>query len=502
MKYVSLAVFSGILFLTIAVLDTHAAFDDPPLVTEDKKTFDDVWEWDFKNGPVNPSKITNRPFWSRELESSTFAGLEGQEKLVLQVVHVTGPDPGDVDRNPAQGSNSVVLGPLQKSAKVGQQAKVAQFTHPKRDPPHVDIVSLSATIPPPDPLFPPPDFVPVLSFVQARGKHSDPWQGRWSFTTNKGGPGGKVTVQASYDKEPHLRPALIDGSPPKAAQDVPVEGNGGRVEGPLKGPKEKDQPTDYVVKLTINPTTELTLAFLGEVDGVPGKLDLVAGFDLFGNPEITAPMFHAANSTDLFVAVDLSQWLSFPTVYDASDTFSITAGKSDQLPGYLFSTSPIDFDPVAGYTTTNPYEGEVYVSGTVDGKALQKVNDKLYPVNCVGCYTYHNTTGCHYGPGAPSPNCGDTYPIEATFQNVSSPPVDLKNLIFRVTKLDGSSCDCTVSNADGGAGRVDAQISVPAEALGPNGVLAPGKTFTQRFNIKLARHPEGFTFFVDVYGDP
>jgi hypothetical protein len=46
---------------------------------------------------------------------------------------------------------------------------------------------------------------------------------------------------------------------------------------------------------------------------------------------------------------------------------SINAGRSQRLPGYLFSTSPISFDAVNGYLTDQPFTGDVRLVGTVDG---------------------------------------------------------------------------------------------------------------------------------------
>jgi hypothetical protein len=118
-----------------------------------------------------------------------------------------------------------------------------------------------------------------------------------------------------------------------------------------------------------------------------------------------------------------------------------------------------------------------------------------------GFYTYHPT--CHFGPGAPNPNCGDVYPIDAVFEK--KPGGNLSHLFFKVLYLDGPSCPCVVQNADGGPGGVGARVSVQPQYIGQghDGILRPKDTFTQHFDIKLTRHPEGFTFFVDVFGsDP
>ncbi|MCI0439480.1 MAG: PKD domain-containing protein, partial [Chloroflexi bacterium] len=57
-------------------------------------------------------------------------------------------------------------------------------------------------------------------------------------------------------------------------------------------------------------------------------------------------------------------------------------------------------------------------------------------------------------------------------------------------------------NADGGPGGVGAIASVADAALGGDGLLTPGETFTQTYEIGLAVRQQ-FSFFVNVYGrDP
>jgi hypothetical protein len=174
-----------------------------------------------------------------------------------------------------------------------------------------------------------------------------------------------------------------------------------------------------------------------------------------------------------------------------TDPLVITATKIDKTKNAKVSLSIYDI------------KGNKLICGDPALTLAENLNSKLSfdPSKCIGCFTYHKTTGCHYGPGQ---KCGDVYPIIATFQNTSS--VNLSDIFFTVKQLDGSSCPppgCTLQNADGGPGGVGAQISVPAAALGPNGILPAGGTFTQAFYVKLTQHPEGFTFFVDAFGsDP
>ena len=54
-------------------------------------------------------------------------------------------------------------------------------------------------------------------------------------------------------------------------------------------------------------------------------------------------------------------------------------------------------------------------------------------------------------------------------------------------------------NADGSSGGVGAQVSVPPENLGGDGILDPGESFTIDFEIGL-NLLQPFEFFVDIFG--
>ncbi len=103
-----------------------------------------------------------------------------------------------------------------------------------------------------------------------------------------------------------------------------------------------------------------------------------------------------------------------------------------------------------------------------------------------------------YETSYPSCVCCDTnlgtFQIFATFSNTSSD--NLSGLYFDVVTLTGGNQLC---NADSGAGGEGSSLSVTS-ALGVDGVLNPGESFTQSFDIGLASlNP--FQFFVDVYGE-
>jgi len=131
---------------------------------------------------------------------------------------------------------------------------------------------------------------------------------------------------------------------------------------------------DYRIQAFGSGNTATTLAFIGQVDGMLDELDLGSASSLFvGFDEFFAPMFSRSSGGDLFVYVDLTQWLSAPSSFlPASGTsFSITGGTSSLLPGFLFSASTIDFVPGTGLLTANPLNGEnVLVRAFIDGATV------------------------------------------------------------------------------------------------------------------------------------
>ena len=85
-------------------------------------------------------------------------------------------------------------------------------------------------------------------------------------------------------------------------------------------------------------TQSMTLAFLGTVDGTFNELDLDMRIQLLGNVLLPALK---NDDTNLFIGVDLTQWQSFPTNFNALDTFTFAGGTNDALPGFLIGTSEV-----------------------------------------------------------------------------------------------------------------------------------------------------------------
>lgn len=308
----------------------HEAYRDRP-----RKVF----LWNVTGGDL-PTRVPG-PDWDVFFTST--------RELGMTAAHLTKPlgdeHKGDIARNPANGflPDGVGIGPFARPAAgaIGA-AKAAQFSHPAA---HFDLLALSAIIP-----------AQGDAEVVGMGRHSGGRVAEWSYRPFLA---GTIDVRASYRHE--------DGKPDTqpVTSEVPVNPVQGRTSGklvPSQGITETRQPTDYVVKFATNPTTEMTLAFPGSVDGSPGRLELAGGFDLFadGGGEIVAPMLLDASgsSQPLFIGVNLVEWLSFPapaTLFDeATDTFSITDGRSSLLPGFLLATVELPVNSTAISSSLHP----------------------------------------------------------------------------------------------------------------------------------------------------
>jgi hypothetical protein len=113
--------------------------------------------------------------------------------------------------------------------------------------------------------------------------------------------------------------------------------------------------------------SDTEMAFLGLVDGVFSELDFDLGIDLFtGGSEFVLPGLEN-DATDLFIGVDLTQWLTNPTPFSAADVFSFIGGLDPLLPGFLVGTSPVTLGPL-GLETASPFTGDAFVRTTLDGE--------------------------------------------------------------------------------------------------------------------------------------
>ena len=86
------------------------------------------------------------------------------------------------------------------------------------------------------------------------------------------------------------------------------------------------------------------------------------------------------------------------------------------------------------------------------------------------------------------------FTIKATFKNVGDEPI--KSISFVVSELSKGN---TLFNSTNGKLGVGASLSVPAEDLGTDGILAPGETFTVAFDIGINQF-KPFALLVNAFG--
>ncbi|MCI0437791.1 MAG: PKD domain-containing protein, partial [Chloroflexi bacterium] len=86
------------------------------------------------------------------------------------------------------------------------------------------------------------------------------------------------------------------------------------------------------------------------------------------------------------------------------------------------------------------------------------------------------------------------YSITITWRNISQKTFG--GIYAEVLILSGGN---VLLNADGGLGGVGSRVTIPGESLGSDGLLSPQETFTQGFEIGLAKRGQ-FDFFVSIFG--
>ena len=120
---------------------------------------------------------------------------------------------------------------------------------------------------------------------------------------------------------------------------------------------------------------------------------LFARFDEFDVP----CLINANGSQHLFVAVDLTQWLSNHVTFSQGDVLSIVNGRTDALPGLLVSTSPIMITADAGFAPTIPlseFTGQAKIVATIDGQVpgLRVIKVSVF-TECQGTACASTTVG-------------------------------------------------------------------------------------------------------------
>jgi hypothetical protein len=135
--------------------------------------------------------------------------------------------------------------------------------------------------------------------------------------------------------------------------------------------KDGTAPKDYDVTVSGSVTTETTLAFLGTDEGSSGvtELDLAALTEMLtGASGYLAPMLRDVSlDTQLFVFVNLLQWVGSDATFSALQTYDLTGGTNDLLPGFFVSTTPITLS-ANGMPQGTPFTGQVFAAGGIDGE--------------------------------------------------------------------------------------------------------------------------------------
>jgi hypothetical protein len=135
----------------------------------------------------------------------------------------------------------------------------------------------------------------------------------------------------------------------------------------IKGkPGEALQAASYGVQRTLGRNTYIEAAFIepdtsGGFEQAPFEDALLAlgGTYLFPSLE--------SSSTDLFVGVDLTDWMPNEFAFSDGDIFEFVAGYSSSLPGFVVGTSEVTFSDTVGWTTATPFTGPATAAGGADG---------------------------------------------------------------------------------------------------------------------------------------
>lgn len=80
--------------------------------------------------------------------------------------------------------------------------------------------------------------------------------------------------------------------------------------------------------------------------------------------------FETGGELNIFIGVDLNQWLTSTPQFEIGDTFDFVNGLSNELPGFIAGTSPIQFSPTQGWFTEQPFTGSLTTTGTIDGDSM------------------------------------------------------------------------------------------------------------------------------------
>lgn len=312
--------------------------------------FKTQYTFEFKNNP----QLNDLIIWDVILKGPFQAGKVNLDVTLRHFVGMPQCDNGHGANANGQTFSFVVAPPA--AGKVSVASKAALISHGV----HSDVFRTTVTA------VGPVAANPASGAITAAGEHTK-GAGLQASVENTGTTTLKnVTVTPSY-----FNPAtgLTTDGPPIKRKDL-KPGESDKVDLPNAG---KLVPTDYKITASGSPTTVTTIAFLGTINGTPAELPLGDFAQLFeGNADFLLPMLRASDDlTDLFVGVDLTQWLGDPQAFTAGEAFSFVNGVSDALPGFMVGTSAISFDATSGsFVSADPYTGNGFVAATIDGSVI------------------------------------------------------------------------------------------------------------------------------------
>ncbi len=316
---------------------------------EDDFGFGRTWEWDFPMKAEDTGPVGEK--WNHQLTSTELSGVaktlswEAQHK-VRPKGHADDPELGQV------WSGSMVVA-RQPTGFV--QLRSERLLHGE----HYDVFWIMVSIPPQGD-----------GFVDIGADHEEelgPY--RWWYRASRA---GQIRVYASYP----------DGSE-QLVKDWTSVHNGEWAGGKLP-PKEGYCPSDHRVVYQGSATSDTTLAFLAGEPGDYSEAELSSGAKALG--DVLAPALWN-EMQDLYIAGDLTQWLSFPTPFGEMEQFDFVGGECEDLPGFLASTVPITFDSTQGFSTTAPYTGAAFVIGEISGWGVTRFSH-ISTVRCIKDWTH------------------------------------------------------------------------------------------------------------------
>jgi hypothetical protein len=346
---------------TFGALPSFALFTPLRPVRNNTFEYSFVANWTFAAG-AEDNVVLAGP-WSANLISFGIDPVDSSKDLFLSGTHMVPPHPGEGPNPFTIQLPGRLISPI---AGVQRRGVAEQINHNG----HFDIIRVLVQVPANAGAARP-------AVVTSTGQHVIPSRLR---------PGAPLTTGSILGITGDVRFKIMGGMQDGQIVGGTVNGRRGPADGTFRGLNPRDRvmtdplPPDangYTVVaavggavLPVDPVTTTSLAFLGKVDGVPGQLDLGAAMQLFvGSEEFFAPLLSDQTGRDLFVGIDLTQWLSFPTSFEILDEFSFVDGMSEQLPGILIGTSPVTYDSTLGmFVTDDPATGEFLVTGKIDGR--------------------------------------------------------------------------------------------------------------------------------------